>query len=226
MIKAIARKFQNRVFRLKFTSNVLIVLAVLLFLYLILLPLFPAVQYELVGSRRGSDSQDLAKVKQEVAEIKKQTSSQEQDAAVLANGFPESGYSVSDNRLIIPKISVNAPIVESRSADYGLAKGAWRLPDTSTPPQGGNTVITGHRFKYLPPNNLTFYLFHKLEAGDIVSVLWEGEEYYYSIKETKVVEPTQVSITDPTREPRLTLFTCHPIYSQKQRLVVVAEPVE
>jgi sortase A len=99
------------------------------------------------------------------------------------------------------------------------------LPDSSTPDQGGNTVITGHRFKYLPPNNLTFYLFDKLAAGDIISVIWHEQEYYYRIKETKIVDKTETSILNQTREPILTLFTCHPIYSEENRLVVIAEPV-
>ena len=90
----------------------------------------------------------------------------------------------------------------------------------------GNTVITGHRFKYLPPHNLTFYLFHKLEAGDIFSVIWNEQDYYYRIKEVKIVDKTEVSILDSTEEPTVTLFTCHPIYSTEQRLVVVGELIE
>ena len=62
-----------------------------------------------------------------------------------AAGFPEADYAVSGNRVIITKIGVNAPIVESKSAEYGLSKGSWRIPESSTPDKGGNTVITGHR---------------------------------------------------------------------------------
>ena len=217
MLKSIKTKFKDRKFRLKFISYLLIAATVVLFIYLVFLPFYPGWRYELVQKKSpaAEQAQDLDAVKQEVSQAQRGPS----------KSFPEADYSVSSNRVIIPKIGVNAPIVESESAEYGLARGAWRLPEGSTPPEGGNTVITGHRFKYLPPNNLTFYLFHKLETGDIVSVLWEEEEYYYRVSETKIVPKTQVSITDPTQEPRLTLFTCHPIYSQKERLVVIGEPM-
>jgi len=146
-----------------------------------------------------------------------------QETTEAVDELPAAEIADSPNRLIITKIGVNAPIVESNNDTYGLSRGAWRVPDGSTPKQGGNTIITGHRFKYLPPNNVTFYLFDRLERGDIVSVLWNEEYFYYRIKETKVVPATDVSILDQTDESILTLFTCDPIWSTKNRLVIVSE---
>lgn len=184
-----------------------------LLLYLILLPLYPAVRYKLASQGQAqSDWQSLEVVKKQTEEV--------------ANHLSTAEFAVSPNRVIISKIGVNAPIIESTSEAYALSRGAWLLPNTSTPAKGGNTVISGHRFKYLPPNNLTFYLFHKLVKGDIVSVLWQNKEYYYKIKEIKVVKPTDLSILAPTAKPTLTLFTCDPIYSTENRLVIIAEPIE
>jgi sortase A len=127
------------------------------------------------------------------------------------------------DRLIIPKIGVDIPIIESTNEEYGLSRGTWRIPDSSTPDKGGNTVLTGHRFKYLPPSNLTFYLFHKLEKGDIASVLWKGKTYYYRVKEKKIIPANDISILDKTDGSILTMFTCDPIYSTKNRLVIKGE---
>jgi LPXTG-site transpeptidase (sortase) family protein len=127
------------------------------------------------------------------------------------------------DRLIIPRIGVNIPIIESANEEYGLDRGTWRVPDSSTPDKGGNTVLTGHRFKYLPPSNLTFYLFHKLEKGDIASVSWKGTTYYYRVKEAKIVPAKDISILDKTDKPILTMFTCDPIYSIKNRLAIISE---
>lgn len=189
-------------------------LAIGIIIYLIALPFYPTVRYEVAYSNPENIalSQDPAKVKEKTAEIK--------------SHLPQAEYAISPHRLIITKIGVNAPIVESKSAEYGLAKGVWHIPDSSTPDKGGNTVITGHRFKYLPPHNMTFYLFHKLEAGDIVSVIWQEKDYFYRIKEIKIVNKTDLSILKPTGKPILTLFTCHPIYSTENRLVVIAELIE
>jgi sortase A len=148
------------------------------------------------------------------------------EAKDFKNTLPASEYDVSPNRLIISKIGVNAPIVESKNADYGLSRGAWRVPETSTPDKGGNTVITGHRFKYLPPNNLTFYLLDKMEPQDIITVLWQDKEYFYRVSQKKIISPDQTQILNATKEPVLTLYTCDPVYSQKNRLVVVAELIE
>jgi len=230
MFKAVKNKFQDRVFRLKFISYMLMAAAVVLFIYLVFLPYYPGWKYALVDKKQmpASQSRDLEAVRHKVTQVKKEMQTEK------GSGNKETGQkepvkapeNKAGNRVIIPKIGVNAPIVEAETAEAGLARGAWRLPESSTPPEGGNTVITGHRFKYLPPNNLTFYLFHELKSGDIASIIWQGKEYYYRIQKTKVVPKTQVSITDPTEEPRLTLFTCHPIFSQKERLVVIGELVD
>jgi sortase A len=188
-------------------------LAVGLIIYLITLPFYPTVKYDLTYNTPEikAEAQNAEVVREEVAEIK--------------NHLPETEYAVSPNRVIITKIGVNAPIVEAKTAAVGLSKGAWRMPDSSTPDKGGNTVLTGHRFKYLPPNNLTFFLFDKLEKGDLVSVIWENKDYLYRIRETKVVEPTDLSILAKSDKPILTMFTCTPVYSTSHRLVVIADLV-
>lgn len=199
---------------LKILVIVLELIAFALVLYLVFLPFYPAIKYNIAYD----EEQGLEEAQDEEAVIVK--------TAEIKSHLPQSEYDVSPNRIIITKIGVNAPIVEASNAEYGLSKGAWRVPETSTPDKGGNTVITGHRFKYLPPNNLTFYLFHKIEPGDIVSAIWKEKDYYYRVKEVKIVEPTDLSVLEPTEKPTLTMFTCHPIYSTDKRLVVISELID
>lgn len=202
---------------LKIISRFFQTLAVLLSLYILFLPFTPELVYQINKKRDSYHAfPESADIKEKVEIVKNVT------AGAIKQLKPKD-FQVSQNRLVISKIGVNAPIVESQNEEYGLSLGAWRVPDSSTPDKGGNTVITGHRFKYLPPSNLTFYLFHKLEKDDIISVLWKGEYYFYQIRETKIVEPEAIEIMDPSSDSILTLFTCHPVYSQKQRLVVVGE---
>ncbi len=129
----------------------------------------------------------------------------------------------SDNRLVISSIGVNIQVVEGSSAE-ALDRGAWRRPNTSTPDRGGNTVITGHRFKYLPPNNLTFYNLDKVKEGDKIIVYWQGIEYDYYVTEIFEVDPSQTEVEENTAQPRLTLYTCTPLWTAERRLVIVAEP--
>lgn len=189
-------------------------LAFALVVYLLILPFYPRVKYEIKYA-----SEENKEVAQNMEKVVIKTKG-------IINNLPKNEDAVSPDRLVITKIGVNAPIVEAANADYGLSLGAWRVPESSTPDKGGNTVLTGHRFKYLPPSNLTFFLLDKMENGDIISVVYKEKEYYYRVKETKIVDKTETSILDKSEKPILTLFTCHPIYSTEKRFVVVGELVE
>lgn len=209
-------------------------LAISIIIYLIVLPFYPDIKYRL--SRQGESQQidwrDFEIVKQKTNEIIKNelpilenNQNNQKEETVKNFNLPQTKIEQS-NRVIIAKIGVSVPIINSADGNYALSKGAWRLPKSSTPDKAGNTVITGHRFKYLPPSNLTFYLFHKLEKGDIISIIWQKKNYYYKIKEIKTVDPKDLSILEKTEKPTLTLFTCNPIYSQKNRLAIIGELIE
>lgn len=221
------------------------------FLYLIFLPFYPSLKYYFELKNNSSvDYKNIDEVKKAVEKIVEEpvngdsggkvefeqikSTTTEEIGKVINNAGSEKkteGQKINPasqtgggvNRLIIPKIGVNAPIIESADENYGLDRGVWRLPKSSTPEEQGNMIITGHRFKYLPPSNLTFYLFHKLEKGDIASVIWEGKIYYYRIKEIKIVNADDVSILKQSDKPILTMYTCDPIYSTKNRLTVIGE---
>jgi LPXTG-site transpeptidase (sortase) family protein len=193
--------------RIKALVLILELSALAVFIYLATLPLYPKVVYN-TSKKNTKDYQNIEIVEKKIETIK--------------NHLPKT-TDKPVNRLVITKIGVNAPIIDSLNENYALNHGAWRLPETATPDKTGNTVISGHRFKYFPPNNLTFYLLDKLVAGDIIFVSWRGQDYYYRVKETKIVKDTDQSILAGTDKRILTLFTCDPIFSQKNRLVVISE---
>ncbi|RJO59134.1 sortase [Candidatus Parcubacteria bacterium] len=149
--------------------------------------------------------------------INASTSAKRVKARVISRSRPP------DNRLVIPKIGVNLPIVEGQNENSALNRGAWRIPNSSTPKIGGNTVLSAHRFRYRPPSNLTLYLLDKLSVGDIMIVYWQGKEYDYRVGQIKIVPRQNTDIAEPTQEPKLTVFTCHPLFSTKERLVVIGE---
>lgn len=197
----------------KIIIRVLDVLVISLALYLMLLPILPEIKYRIFELFKNDDSfEDVETVESLDVNTKR----------ILA-GLPTADFQESPERIIIDKIGVNAPIVESSDPDEGLSRGAWRDPSGSTPGSAGNTIITGHRFKYLPPSNLTFYLLHKLEVNDKFSIVWKGELYHYVVREKKIVAPTELDILEQAEKSIVTIYTCDPIYSQKNRLVIVGE---
>lgn len=130
-----------------------------------------------------------------------------------------------DDTLVIPQIGVDVRIVGG-DTDAALLEGAWHRPGTGNPVDGGNYVVTGHRFRYLPPNNTTFYNLDKLNKGDLVIVYYDGQEYDYRVEESFVVEPEDLHIEGDLGYDVLTLYTCTPLWTSSKRLVVRALPLE
>ena len=129
------------------------------------------------------------------------------------------------NWIIIPKMGVDTEILEG-DVNTMLWKGVVRMSVGSTPDKGGNTIITAHRYLYRPPNPKTFFLLDKLTTGDIITIYWHNKKYQYKVRESKVVEPDEISILHNTPHPQLTLFSCTPLFTSKQRLVVIADLVQ
>ena len=121
-------------------------------------------------------------------------------------------------RLVIPKIGVDKIVVEGVSlAD--LKKGPGHYPESPLPGQEGNAAIAGHRTTYGAP----FHRIDELVAGDEITVETVQGSFTYRVTEQLIVSPTQVDVLEDKGDNRLTLTACHPKYSARQRIVVVAE---
>lgn len=121
-------------------------------------------------------------------------------------------------RILIPKIGVDKIVVEGVSL-RDLKKGPGHYPDTPLPGQKGNAAIAGHRTTYGAP----FHRIDELVAGDEINVETVQGKFRYVVTEQLIVSPTQVEVLDDKGDNRLTLTACHPKYSARQRIVVVAE---
>jgi LPXTG-site transpeptidase (sortase) family protein len=131
-----------------------------------------------------------------------------------------------ENRIVIPSAKVNLSIKEGTDLSVVDNGGSWRKPiNTSSPKDTGNTVIVAHRFFYRMPDS-GFYHLDKVKVGDMLAVYWEGEELLYTVIEQKVVEATAIEVESNTSERLLTLYTCTPVMTAENRLVLTAKPVE
>jgi len=134
-----------------------------------------------------------------------------------------------ENRIIIPAINVDMPIVEGNSEKM-LNLGVWHRPETGHPGVG-NMVLTGHRvgYAFLPDdvkNATSFYNLDKLKEDDFVIIYWEGKEYDYQIYSHEIVAPDTLQIESQEGDERLTLYTCDPVGKNAQRLVYYAHPFQ
>ncbi len=143
----------------------------------------------------------------------------------------------SDNRLVIPRIGKNVPLIKVPShrnwkqlesgIQKGLQNGVVVHPVSHDPGNFGNFFLTGHSSYYAWDKGRfkdVFALLHEVNAGDTVDIYWEGKKYSYKMKEKKVVSPTAVEILkQPKDEKQITLMTCTPIGTNTNRLILVGE---
>jgi sortase A len=118
----------------------------------------------------------------------------------------------------IPKIGVDWIVVEGVELGQ-LADGPGHYPDTPMPGQLGNVSIAGHRTTHGAP----FYRVDELQQGDEIVVTTVQGRFTYLVEFTQIVTPTQWEVVAPTDDAQLTLTSCNPRYSSRQRIVVRAK---
>ena len=99
-----------------------------------------------------------------------------------------------------------------------LRKGPGHYPDSPMPGQLGNAAIAGHRTTYGAP----FNRIDELAPGDEITIVTVSGTFHYSVTGQLIVTPKQTEVLDPTPDATLTLTTCNPKYSARERLVVKA----
>jgi len=149
-----------------------------------------------------------------------------------------------DNRLIIPAININVPIVEASDAalrrrDFdmfdediqnALKFGVVHYPGTAEPGEVGNVFLTGHssNLPWVDSNyNAVFALLPRLAIGDEYSVFYRGSLHRYRVTERFEVSPKDVSVLAQPNDQRMsTLMTCTPVGTTLRRLIIRAIEVD
>lgn len=122
--------------------------------------------------------------------------------------------------LDIPRLRMCAPIVEGDET-AALARGIGHLSDTPLPWEPGNTAVAGHR-------DTVFRPLARIRLGDVIAIHAGGQRYEYTVSETRVVEPNDLSVLRDEPRPTLTLITCYPfrfIGPAPKRFIVRAERI-
>ena len=117
------------------------------------------------------------------------------------------------------------PLYEGTTTDV-LQRGIGHYVDTAGPGEVGNLAMAGHRTTYGKP----FNKIAELKKRDVVLVETKETWYVYRVSGHEIVAPTQVSVLlpvpdEPDAEPTravLTMTSCHPEFSARERYVVHA----
>jgi sortase A len=148
--------------------------------------------------------------------LDRQLASPELRQAYLSRNIGEGD---SLTRIIIPDIEVDVVVVEGVSAS-ALRAGAGHYPNTPLPCEIGNVAIAGHRTTYGRP----FHNVDLLDPGSEITLQTPvGSCTYEVTQEPFIVAPDQTEVVANTPdEATLTLTTCHPKGSARQRLIIKA----
>ncbi|PRY00386.1 class E sortase [Allonocardiopsis opalescens] len=132
-------------------------------------------------------------------------------------------------RLYVPGIGLDLPFREGVTQE-DIRHMPGHYPESALPGQVGNFALAGHRTPGI------FWELDQLSPGDPIVVETEQGWYTYEVTESHVVDPSDYWVVSPTatetpegeEEPEatgemLTLTTCHPLFSNAQRLIVHAE---
>ncbi len=148
---------------------------------------------------------------------------------------------VLPNRLVIPSIKADMPVVELGWSTKKDASGAifseWDVADfaagwhknSALPGAQGNIVLSGH-------NNIKGAVFRQLDQlkrGDDIQLISGKREFTYVVDEVIIVPEKyasdeqrreNVSYIQQTPDDRLTLVSCWPRNDNTHRIIVIARP--
>ena len=120
--------------------------------------------------------------------------------------------------LRIPSVKLAVPVFDGTS-EQNLNRGAGRIPGTARIGEPGNLGIAAHRDGF-------FRVLKDVRIGDVLLLERLGATDAYRIVSTVIVDPSDVSVLEPTATHSVTLVTCFPFYyvgSAPQRFIVHAQ---
>jgi sortase A len=122
--------------------------------------------------------------------------------------------------LRIPSVKLAVPVFDGTS-EQNLNRGAGRIAGTAQIGEPGNVGIAAHRDGF-------FRALKDVQIGDLLLLERLGATEAYRIVSTVIVDPSDVSVLQPTTTHSVTLVTCFPFYyvgSAPRRFIVHAQRV-
>ncbi len=120
-------------------------------------------------------------------------------------------------RIQVPAIGVEAPVVMGDGWEQ-LKKGVGQYIGSPNPGQDGNLILSAHNDVF----GEIFRDLDRLKSGDEIVLFTNQRTYTYIVRQTQIVDPSQVEVMAPTQEPVVTLISCYPYLVDDQRIVVSA----
>ncbi len=126
-------------------------------------------------------------------------------------------------RIVIKSVGVSLPVSEAVIKDNTWevsTTGVSHLQTSPAPGEKGNSIIYGHNWASLLGS------LPQVKPGETITVQYaDRKEKLFTVWYTAIVSPSETAIVFPTKDTRLTLYTCTGFLDSK-RFVVIAKPEE
>ncbi len=132
--------------------------------------------------------------------------------------IPTPGPEQARNILIPAILNGEVPIVQGDGWEQ-LKRGVGQHIGSVDPGKDGNLVLSAHNDIY----GEWFRDLDQLQPGDEIIIKTATRVFTYRVTDTRLVEPTEVSVLEPTAKPTITLISCYPYLVDNQRIVVFGE---
>jgi sortase A len=123
------------------------------------------------------------------------------------NEYEESLKVAADPPLAIfsiDRLDIQVPVFNGAD-DFNLNRGVGRIKGTAAIDTDGNLGIAGHRDGF-------FRGLKDIEVGDRIELLSANGSAIYAVDSIQIVDPSDVSVLNPTDDRTITLVTCYPFY--------------
>lgn len=154
---------------------------------------------------------------------------------VVEKEKPDWKVPSEDFSVYIPKILAKSRVIPgvnpANKQEYmqALKLGVAQAAGLADPGEKGTIYLFAHSVGTradFARYNAVFYLLHKLEAGDVVEVVFKGKLYKYEVEDREILEAGDLRYFEAQMgEELLVLQTCYPPGTAWKRLIVLARRV-
>lgn len=147
------------------------------------------------------------------------------DARLLAMQNPDIPIQNVNISIQIPKANISSPVLQGYNSEELLNQGFWVSPTSFTLGQG-EVVMLCHRRHFGPYDPRSCWFLDRVIRGDSLILTVDSEVLRYEVVGVNIFDgedPLIYSISPD--EDLIKIVTCTPLYSNEQRLVVLARRV-
>lgn len=141
------------------------------------------------------------------------------DPSTLADAGFDAGEFEIVAEVMIPAIDVHTLVVEGVTGEALREARVGHYPETALPGDAGNVALAGQRVTF----GGVFERIDELAPGDVITFRTLSGLFDYVVTGSAVVAPDDVFVLEDVGDNRVTLTATHPLYSARERIVVVAE---